>query len=70
MEKIYEVSVPMFVLPFVKVKATNEKEAKEKAFEEIKYRLDILFPKNDNRTMSDMGVDDPDFKVEETKTAE
>ena len=52
-EKTYEVSVPMFVLPFVKVKATSAEEAQMKGLEEIKYRLGILFPKNDNRPMED-----------------
>ena len=53
MEKIYEVSVPMFLLPYAKVKASSEEEAKQKYLEEVKFRLDTLFPKNDHRVLDE-----------------
>ena len=60
----YEVSTPMFVLPFIQIEAENEEEAREKYMAEVTRVIKTAFNNVDVRELDDTDRTPETFKVE------
>ena len=65
-KRTWEVSVPFILLPFVKVDAETEQEAREKYLEEVRLRIEETFPKSDHRLLDEN--DEEGWKTERVYT--